>query len=56
MNITDKDLDLFKERSKIELVSTGDITRLSWDYIVPLLCDEVRNLRKQLYNDKNGRL
>ena len=48
MTITDKDLDLFKERSKTELVSTGDISRLAWDYVVPLLCDEVRKLRVQL--------
>ena len=48
MTITDKDLDLFKERSKTELASTGDISRLAWDYVVPLLCDEVRKLRGQL--------
>ena len=48
MTITDKDLDLFKERSKTELASTGDISRLAWDYVVPLLCDEVRKLRVQL--------
>lgn len=48
MSITERDLDLFKERAKVELASTGDITRLAWDYIIPLLCNEVIHLRKQL--------
>jgi hypothetical protein len=48
MAITDEDLYMFKKRAKTELASTGDITRLAWDYIVPLLCSEVKKLRKQI--------
>ena len=44
--ITDEDLAMFKERSKTELRSNYDVTRLAWDDVVPALCNEVAALRK----------
>lgn len=46
--ITDSDLEMFKERSRTELRSNCDVSRLAWDNVVPALCNEVAALRKQL--------
>lgn len=46
--ITDQDLAMFKDRSRTELRSNSDVTRLAWDDVVPALCNEVAALRKQL--------
>ena len=39
---------MFKERSRTELRSNCDVSRLAWDVVVPALCDEVLALRKRL--------
>jgi hypothetical protein len=44
--ITDNDLAMFKERSRTELRSNCDVSRLAWDNVVPALCNEVVALRK----------
>jgi len=46
--ITDKDLEMFKERSRTELRSNCDVSRLAWDDVVPALCNEVSKLRSML--------
>ena len=46
--ITDQDLAMFKDRSRTELRSNSDVSRLAWDDVVPALCNEVAALRKQL--------
>ena len=46
--ITYEDLQTFKERSRTELRSNCDVSRLAWDNVVPALCDEVVALRKQI--------
>ena len=46
--ITYSDLQMFKERSRTELRSNCDVSRLAWDNVVPALCDEVAALRKQI--------
>ncbi len=46
MQITDKDLQQFRERAKTELQSNGAVGRLAWDSVVNSLCDEVEELRK----------
>lgn len=46
--ITYEDLQMFKERSRTELRSNCDVSRLAWDDVVPALCDEVLALRKQI--------
>lgn len=48
MQITDEDLKMFKSRSRTELESKGNMSRLAWDVVVPALCDEVAELRKKL--------
>lgn len=48
MQITDEDLKMFKSRSRTELESKGDMSRLAWDVVVPALCDEVSELRRKL--------
>jgi len=48
MQITDEDLKMFKSRSRTELESKGNMSRLAWDVVVPVLCDEVVELRKKL--------
>lgn len=39
--ITYEDLQMFKERSRTELRSNCDVSRLAWDNVVPALCAEV---------------
>ena len=46
MQITDKDIQTFRERAKTELQSNGAVGRLAWDAVVNALCDEVEELRK----------
>lgn len=46
--ITDADLKMFKSRSRTELESKGDMSRMAWDVVVPALCDEVAELRRKL--------
>ena len=46
MQITDKDLQQFRERAKTELQSNGAVGRLAWDAVVNALCNEVEELRK----------
>ena len=46
--ITYEDLEMFKERSRTELRSNCDVSRLAWDNVVPALCEEVATLRKML--------
>lgn len=46
--ITNSDLEMFKERSMTGLPSIDTMTRLAYDIVVPMLCDEVLALRKQL--------
>ena len=46
--ITDQDLAMFKDRSRTEMRSNCDVSRLAWDDVVPALCNEVAALRKQL--------
>lgn len=46
MQITDKDIQTFRERAKTELQSNGAVGRLAWDSVVDALCDEVEELRK----------
>lgn len=46
MQITDKDIQQFRERAKIELQSNGAVGRLAWDAVVNALCNEVEELRK----------
>lgn len=46
MQITDKDLQLFRERAMTELQSNGAVGRLAWDVVVNALCNEVEELRK----------
>ena len=48
MQITDEDLKMFKSRSRTELESRGDMSRMAWDVVVPALCDEVAELRRKL--------
>ena len=48
MQITDEDLKMFKSRSRTELESKGDMSRMAWDVVVPALCDEVAELRRKL--------
>ena len=54
MQITDEDLKMFKERSKTELESKGDMSRLAWDVVVCALCDEVARLRSGLELSKRN--
>lgn len=51
--ITDEDLAMFKERSKTELRSNYNVSRLAWDDVVPALCDEVTALRKAKTEHEN---
>ncbi len=51
--ITDSDLEMFKNRSRTELRSNYDVTRLAWDDVVPALCDEVTALRKAKTEHEN---
>ena len=46
MQITDKDIQTFRERAKTELQSNGAVGRLAWDAVVNALCNEVEELRK----------
>ena len=46
MQITDKDVQTFRERAKTELQSNGAVGRLAWDAVVNALCNEVEELRK----------
>lgn len=46
MQITDKDIQTFRERAKTELQSNGAVGRLAWDSVVDALCNEVEELRK----------
>lgn len=46
--ITYEDLEMFKERSRTELRSNCDVSRLAWDDVVPALCNEVLALRRQI--------
>lgn len=46
MQITEKDLQHFRERAKTELQSNGAVGRLAWDAVVNALCNEVEELRK----------
>lgn len=46
MQITDKDIQTFRERAKTELQSNGAVGRLAWDSVVAALCNEVEELRK----------
>ena len=46
MQITDKDIQTFRERAKTELQSNGAVGRLAWDSVVDSLCNEVEELRK----------
>ena len=46
MQITDKDIQKFRERAKTELQSNGAVGRLAWDTVVNALCNEVEELRK----------
>ncbi len=46
MQITDKDIQTFRERAKTELQSNGAVGRLAWDSVVNSLCNEVEELRK----------
>ena len=39
---------MFKDRSRTELRSNSDVTRLAWDDVVPALCKEVSKLRRML--------
>ena len=51
--ITDNDLAMFKERSRTELRSNCDVSRLAWDNVVPALCNEVVALRKVKTEQEN---
>ena len=51
--ITDSDLEMFKNRSRTELHSNCDTTRLAWDDVVPALCNEVTVLRKAKTEHEN---
>ena len=46
--ITDKVLELFRERSQTELREVISPSRITWGNVVPTLCDEIKALREAL--------